>query len=346
MISHSDTNSMNKTGLVLDAHTLEELKVLAKMAENAGFHSIWATELYRTSFQQISAALSVTKNILLGSSVALSFTRSPLITALTAMDIDELSNGRLILGLGSGARRTNERFHGVTHGKPVKHIKECVELIRDIIRNSHRDKHIRYEGEYYDIDMKGYKRPFVPVRENIPVFLAGIGINMTSASAKTADGYIGHVVCSEEYLRNVTLPGIKQGLKDVHRNREDFTVSSIITCAVSDDLNMAKRAAKATIAFYALVKTYEKPFKMHGFDENTKKIRDAYFRKDVEGMIANVSDEMVDIFALVGDEDYCQDRLQRYREYLDLPILSVPHYFIDFEEIKHYQENLIKVFGK
>lgn len=337
---------MNRTGLVLDAHTIEELKVLAKKAENAGFHSIWATELYRTSFQQLSAVSSVTNNIILGSAVALSFTRSPLITALTAMDIDELSNGRLILGLGSGAKRTNEKFHGVTHGKPVKHIRECIDIIRDIIASSHKDTYIRYKGDYYDIDMKGYKRPFQPVRDDIPIFLAGIGPHMTAATAKIADGYIGHVVCTETYLKNVVIPQIEQGLSDANKKKDEFTVSSIITCAISDDVKRAKRATKATIAFYALVKTYEKPFRMHGFADNTKKIREAYFSNDIEEMIANVTNEMIDTFAIVGDEDYCQSRLQKYREYLDIPILSAPHYFIESEEIKHYQDNLLEVFGK
>lgn len=336
---------MDKTGLVLDAHSLNELKKLAQKADNAGFHSLWATELYRTSFQQLAAVVPETKNILLGTSVALAFTRSPLITALSVMDLDELSNGRIILGLGSGAKRTNERFHGIEHGKPVKHIKECVDIITRIISGSHKDQDIKYKGTYYTIDMKGYRRPFKPLRERIPVFLAGIGSSMTRASALHADGYLGHVVCSLEYLKRNIIPSIEKGLMESNKKRNDFTVSSIITCAVSDDIQHAKRAAKATIAFYALVRTYEKPFRIHGYLDQANKIREAYFRRDIDGMIENVDDEMVDTFSIVGDEDYCRFRLQKYRECIDLPILSVPHYFIGSEEIKHFQDKLINVFG-
>lgn len=337
---------MNHTGIVLDAHSIDELQVLAKKAEDAGFHSIWATELYRSSFQQLAAVAPATERIRLGTSVSLAFTRSPLITALTAMDLDELSNGRLIVGLGSGAKRTNEKFHSVEYGKPVKHITECIEVIRSILSKSHLSDNIKYEGEYYQIDMKGYKRPFKPFRDRIPVYLAGIGSNMTTASGSIADGYLGHVVCSLEYLKQITIPGIDNGLKISGKSREDFVVSSIITCAVSDDIERARRAAKATIAFYALVKTYEKPFKLHGFIPQTQKIRDAYFRDDIESMINNVTEEMVDIFSVVGHEDYCRSRIAEYRQYLDLPILSVPHYFIGFDEIKNYQNRLLEVFSE
>lgn len=337
---------MDNTGLVLDAYSFQDLKDFAKKADKSGFHSLWATELYRTSFQQLAAVAPVTETIKLGTSVSLAFTRSPLITALTALDLDEISGGRIILGLGTGAKRTNENFHGVEYGKPVKHITECVEILRKIISESHTGNDIRYEGEYYKINMKGYRRPFTPQREQIPVFLAGIGNNMTEAAAIYGDGYIGHVVCSLEYLKKNVIPSLEKGLGRNYRSRNDFTISSIITCAVSDDLQKAKRAAKATIAFYALVRTYEKPFRLHGFLSSAGKIRKSYFNRDIEAMIDNVSDEMVDTFAIVGDETYCKYRLEKYREIIDLPILSVPHYFIEPEEIKMYQDNLIQVFGK
>lgn len=331
---------MNKVGLILDAKTINDIKDLAFNAEQANFHSVWATELYRTSFQQISAAASVTNKIKLGTAVALAFVRSPLITALTALDLDEFSNGRFILGLGTGAKRTNENFHGISYGdKPVTRIKECITLIKSLISGSHKGDIIDFEGEFYDINTKGYKRAFKPVRTSIPVYLAGIGTNMVKASSKYADGYIGHVVCSLKYLEKNVLPQFEVS------DDTDFTKCSIITCAVSKDLKKAREHAKATIAFYAMVKTYEAPFKLHGFTEQTKLIRNAYFKKDVKSMINHVTDEMVDTFAVVGDKNFCEERINEYRKFLDLPILSVPHYFIDFKDVKNYQMSLIEAFA-
>ena len=263
---------MNNTGLILDAVSITDLRELSLKAEKANFHSIWATELYRTSFQQISAAASVTSKIKLGTAVSLAFTRSPLITALTAMDIDELSGGRFILGLGSGAKYTNEKYHGVDFGKPVKRIKECISLIKRYISSSHLSDSIQFDGEYYDINTKGFKRAFVPLRENIDIYLAGIGANMVQAAGEVADGYIGHVVCSNNYLDNVVIPALAKGFEISGKDRKDFTISSIITCAVSDDIDKAVLDAKATIGFYATVKTYREPFILNGFEKELENI--------------------------------------------------------------------------
>ena len=334
------------TGLILDAVSINDLKELAIKAENSSFHSIWATELYRTSFQQLAAAASVTNKIQLGTAVSLAFTRSPLITALTAMDLDEISEGRMILGLGTGAKNTNERYHGVYYGKPVKRIKECIKIIDHYISSSYKEEDFEFKGEYYEINTRGYKRAFKPFRSNIPFYLAGIGEKMIKSSAQIADGYLGHVVCSLNYLKEIVLPAINNGLEESNKNRDNFTVSSIITCAVTNDYEKAIKAAKATIGFYATVKTYRRPFELSGFSEQAQKIRKCYFNKDINGMIANVSDEMVEEFSIIGDEDYCREKLDNYRELIDLPILSAPHYFIDYEEVKEYQNSLLSIFGQ
>src|SRR3990172_4369259 len=310
---------MERTGLILDAGSISELVELAKGAEDAKLDSVWATELYRTSFQQLSAVAQSTRTIKLGTAVALAFVRSPFITALTALDLDEISNGRLILGLGTGAKRTNEMWHGITQGKPVKRIKECMEVIRLIINKSHLGEPVSYAGDYYNINTRGYHRPFKPFRSNMPIYLAAVGKYMTQAAGEVADGYLGHVVCSLRYIKDVVNPNKK-----------------------SD----AKQAARATIAFYATVLTYEPPFKMHGYEKEAQKIREAFFKRDIKSMIENVTDDMVEAFAVVGDKDECLKRINEYREYIDLPILSAPHYFLDFDEVKEYQRAILEAFGK
>ncbi len=336
---------MNGIGLILDAHNISDLAILAKQAEDHNFHSVWATELYRTSFQQLSVAAHATKKIKLGTAVALAFTRSPFITAITSMDIDEISGGRLILGLGSGAKRTNEMWHGVEHGKPVTKIKECIHIIRNVINSSHKKEDFTFEGEYFDINTKGYYRAYNPVRENVPIYLAGVGAKMTEASGQVADGYLGHVVCSQEYLKKVVIQSINNGLSNSRKNRKDFTIASIITCAISENKKEALEAAKATIAFYATVKTYEAPFKLHGFEGECKKIREAYFKRDIGTMISTVTDSMVNTFAVVGTADECREKINDYKQLIDLPILSAPHYFIDSSKVQKYQQAILNTFG-
>lgn len=337
---------MKPVGLILDANKISDLTVLAKKAEDANFDSVWATELYRTTFQQLSAVANSTQNIKLGTAVALAFVRSPLITSLTAFDLDEISNGRLILGLGTGAKRTNEMWHGISHGKPVTRIKECIELIRLINSAANSGEVLSFEGEYYNISTKGYHRAFKPIRDSFPIYLAAVGSNMTRASAEVADGYLGHVVCSLRYLKEVVNKNILSGLKISGRSKDDFKSCSIITCAISDNKKQAMEAARSTIAFYATVRTYEPPFKLHGFQEQSQRVREAFFNRDIKTMINSVSDDMVNTFAVVGTPSECRKKIDEYREYIDLPILSAPHYYLDFEEVKQYQDSILDTFGQ
>ena len=332
---------MKPVGLILDGHNISDLVSLGMKAEDANFDSVWATELYRTSFQQLSAVAASTQKISLGTAVALAFVRSPLITTLTALDLDEISSGRLILGVGTGAKRTNEMWHGIDHGKPVTKIKECIELIKLFSSEVHKGDPVSYEGEYYNISTKGYHRAFRPVRDEFPIYLAGVGGNMIKAAAEVADGYLGHVVCSLKYIKEVVIKNISSGLEKSSRSKDDFKTCSIITCAISEDKKKALDAARATIAFYATVRTYEPPFKLHGFTKETEMVRDAFFKRDTKKMIECVTDDMVNTFAVVGTPSECRNKIQQYREHIDLPILSAPHYYLDFEEVKQYQDAIL-----
>jgi probable F420-dependent oxidoreductase len=337
---------MKPVGIILDGEKISDIVLLARGAEAAGFDSVWATELYRTSFEQLSAAAAATSKIKLGTAVALAFVRSPLVTSLTSLDVDEISAGRLILGLGTGARRTNEMWHGIAHGKPVTRIKECMDVIRLMVTNLHSGQPIEYQGEYYTINTGGYRRPFKPVRDMIPIYLAGVGSSMCRAAGETADGYLGHVVCSHRYLREVVLGNLKSGLAVSSNKPGGFRTASIITCAVSKDKKRAIRAAKATIAFYATVRTYEPPFRLHGFEREAQAIREAFINRNISYMIENVTDDMVSTFAVVGGADECRTKIDEYRELIDLPVLSAPHYFLDFEEVRQYQKAILEVFGR
>lgn len=336
---------MKPVGMILDGEKISDIALLAEGAEAAGFDSVWATELYRTSFEQLSAAAGATAKIKLGTAVALAFVRSPLVTSLTSLDVDEISGGRLILGLGTGARRTNEMWHGITLGKPVTRIKECIEVIRLMVGKLHSGHPIDYQGEYYKINTGGYRRPFKPVRDMIPIYLAGVGSKMCQAAGEAADGYLGHVVCSLRYLSEVVIGSLKSGLASTSRKPGEFRTASIITCAVSKDIKRATHAAKATIAFYATVRTYDPPFRLHGFEQEVKLIREAFLNRDIAAMIEGVTDDMISTFAVVGVADECRRKIDKYRELIDLPVLSAPHYFLDFEEVAEYQKSILEVFG-
>jgi len=320
-----------------------DLARLARRAEDAGFDALWTSEMFHDPFMPLAAAAASTSRMTLGTSIALAFVRSPWVTALSALDLDILSGGRFVLGLGTGLKRLNERWHGVAYGKPTPHIRECVQVIRLITERAHTGEPIRFAGNYYDVDIQGWQRPLAPVREKIPIYLAGVREGMIRTAAEVADGLLGHPIYSLRWINDVVLPSLARGLRESARRREEFQLCLAVCCAVDRDVGAARRAAAATIAFYATVNTYEPLFAP--FPREVGAIRDAVMKNDVAGMVGAVTEEMVDAFAVAGAPDDARRRLAPYMELADSICLTPPDQLMEPSETERYREALLATFA-
>lgn len=337
---------MARYALILGGSTLRESVRLAQEAERAGFASLWSAELHRDAFMQLAAVAPATSRIQLGTGVALAFTRSPLVLALSTLDLDELSGGRAILGLGTGVRRLNEAWHNVTYSRPAPRMREAVSVVRLLMQSVHVGAPIRYEGEHYNIEIKGYRRPYPPVRGRVPIYVAGIGPLMCRVAGEVGDGWLGHSMNSLRYTREVVLPNLAAGLKRAGRERKEVEVCLSVTCAISRDRAAARRAAAGSVAFYATVRTYEPLFVLHGFGREARAIQEAFRRGDQAGMMDAVTDEMLDAFAVAGTPDEVRGRLKDYEEVADVVKFSPPPYFLSEDEVNAYQAAVVQTFGR
>lgn len=138
-------------------------------AEVAGFETVSVSELHRSAFVPAAAIAKATSTARVGTAIALAFVRSPMTTALTALDLDELSGGRFVLGLGSGVMRLNENWHNARFGKPAQHLRETVSIIRQLVAEAHLGKPIEMDGDWERIRLRGFARPFAPLRDRIPM---------------------------------------------------------------------------------------------------------------------------------------------------------------------------------
>jgi probable F420-dependent oxidoreductase len=299
--------------------------------------------MFHDPFLPLASAAVATSRIGLGTSIALAFVRSPWVTALAALDLDAASGGRFTLGLGTGLKRFNERWHGVAYGKPTPHIREVVQIIRLIARNAHRGEPIRFRGQYYDLDIQGWQRPAHPVREQFPIYLAGVREGMIRTAAGVADGLLGHPIYPLRWIRDVVVPSLARGLQEADRARDDFRLCLGVCCAIDSDEASARRAAAATIAFYATVNTYEPLFS--GFPAEVQSIQAAAVRNDTQAMVDAVSDAMVDTFAVVGRVDAVRKKLAAYADLADSVILSPPDQLIDPAEAERYRLGIIEALG-
>lgn len=335
---------MSRYSLALGAGPAEEVAKLAADAEAAGFGALWTSEMFHDPFSPLAAAATGTSRIGLGTSIALAFVRSPWVLALTALDLDAMSGGRFVLGLGTGLKRINERWHGIAYGKPTPHIREVVQLVRLITERAHGGEPIKFSGQFYTLDIQGWRRPQPPVRERIPIYLAGVREGMIRAAASVADGLLGHPIYSLRWTKEVVIPALARGLKEAGREREGFELCLAVCCAVDSDVGRARRAAAATIAFYATVKTYEPLFA--SFPTEVRAIREALLKGDTTGAAEAVSDEMIDTFAATGDADQVRAQVKPYLDLADTVCLSPPDQLIELAETERYRQALLEVFGE
>ena len=338
-------SALNRISIAALGATAGDLAAQARQAEQDGIECIWAPELFRSSVTQAAWIAAATERIGVGTGIAWAFTRSPFILAVTALDVDEMSGGRFRLGLGAGVKRLNETWHGVEYGRPAPHLRETVEAVRLIMQKAHAGEPIRFEGDYHQVDIKGWVRPHPPARESVPIYTAAVREGMARMAGDCADGLIGHPICSLRWLDEVLVANFEQGLARSGRDRGDFDFIPTVACVISDDEQAAYEAARRTICFYATVRTYAPLWEMHDFGDAAAAVGEAFRAGDFAAMPSHIPDEMVDTYCAAGSLDKVRARVSEVAERGDGIFLTPPSYFIAAEEIAEYQRRIVEAFA-
>src|SRR3954468_7226193 len=215
-------SALDRISIAAIADTAVHLADQARAAEAAGIECIWTPELFRSSVTQATWVAAATERIGVATGIAWAFTRSPFILAVTALDIDEMSGGRFRLGLGAGVRRLNETWHNAEYGRPPPPLRGAVEATRLIMQKASSGEPIRYEGTYYDIDIKGWVRPHPAAREAVPIYTAAVQAGMSRMAGDVADGLVGHPIQSLRWIDEVVVDAFEEGLRRSGRDRKDF----------------------------------------------------------------------------------------------------------------------------
>ncbi|MGB2691684.1 MAG: LLM class flavin-dependent oxidoreductase, partial [Thermodesulfobacteriota bacterium] len=205
---------MSRIGLVTpywNNITKEEFIEIAQLAEDLGYDSIWVPEMWgRDAFSIIGLLAAHTKKIKLATGIIPIFSRSPAVIAQTIATLDEISDGRMMLGLGTSGPIVIENWHGMAYEKPLQRTREYVEIIKMIL-NSER---VNYEGEIFKL--KNFRLQFKPVRKNIPIFIAAMGSKNIQLTGEVADGWIPFLVPPEHL--EIGMKELLSGAEKVGKN--------------------------------------------------------------------------------------------------------------------------------
>ncbi|HXW36462.1 MAG TPA: TIGR03617 family F420-dependent LLM class oxidoreductase [Nitrososphaerales archaeon] len=306
-----------------------DVPALAKRAEDIGFDAFWVNETKHDPFIELALAAQSTRRISIGSSIALAFTRSPMELAYSAWDIQGLSNGRMILGLGTQVKGHIERRFGLKWESPRRKMREVVLALKSIWNTWQTGERLDFKGRFYNLDlMTPFFSPGRISNPRIPVYIAGVNRGMCTLAGEVGDGLHVHPLHTVRYLREEVLPSLERGLKSSGRERDDFEVAASVFAAPGRDRAESSRLReelRGQIAFYASTRTYRQVMDLHAWGETADRLHELSMAGRWEEMGREVNDEMLSEFVVDGRWEEIGSRIrERYSGIADRVRLYVP----------------------
>src|SRR5258705_5047061 len=302
--------------------TADEQLKLVREAESLGFDSVWSAEAYGSDAATVLAWLAgQTEKIKLGSAIFQMPGRTPAMTAMTAATIDQISDGRMLLGIGSSGPQVAEGWHGQPFAKQLQRTREYVEILRKALAR----ERLEYEGDSYVLPIpdgpgKALKLMIAPVQERIPIYIAAIGPKNTALTGEIADGWIP-TFFSPEYMHES-----KKLLEEGAAKREggklpdDFDIAPMVSIAIDDDVDRARDAVRPLLPLYVGgmgsrdKNFYNQLVSRYGFEDAAKRVQDLYLPGKKDEAAAALPAELIDQTTLCGPAERIKERLDVYAD--------------------------------
>jgi F420-dependent oxidoreductase-like protein len=298
----------------------DQLEIVLE-AERLGFDSVWTAEAYGSDAATILGWIAgQTSRIRIGSAILQMPGRSPAMTAMTAATLDQLSDGRMILGIGSSGPQVAEGWHGQRFGQQIQRTREYVAVVRKALAR----ERLEFHGETLELPLpdgpgKALKLTIAPVQDRIPIYLAAIGPNNTRLAGEIADGWIP-TLFSPEHVAEFR-PLLDEGAQRAGRSLDgDFDIAPTVNVFVTDDLAAARDVMRPFLALYVGgmgsrdKNFYNQLVQRYGFEDAARRVQDLYLEGRRDEAMAALPDELIDLVSLCGPADRVRERLEVFRE--------------------------------
>ncbi|MDG1462456.1 MAG: LLM class F420-dependent oxidoreductase [Gammaproteobacteria bacterium] len=314
-----------KLGLV--ASSLAELYLpveLVKQAEALGFESVWTAEAYGSDAVSPAAwLLAQTNSIKVGTAIMQMPARTPTMAAMTALTLNQLSEGRFLLGLGPSGPGVVEGWYGVPYGRSLTRTREYISIIRQVLE---RKAPLMHEGFHYQIPntgegTTGLGKPLKSILKSnyeLPIYTAAVTPKGLACAAEVADGVFPIWMNPERF--DILQPHLEDGFAVSGNNLESFCVSPFVQVVVNDDVDAARLPVKQHMALYIGgmgprdKNFYNDYVSRMGYADEAGQIQDLYLSGDKAKAAAMVPDDLVDAVALVGPKARVRERLQTWKQ--------------------------------
>jgi probable F420-dependent oxidoreductase len=315
------------TGSITDAGTR------AADLEAAGYSGAWTAETAHDPFLPLAVAAAQTSEIELGTSIAVAFARNPMLLANIGWDLQTLSSGRFVLGLGSQIKPHITKRFSMEWSQPAARMREMVRAIRAIWDTWLTGAPLEFRGEFYRHTLM---TPFFTPRADdlagfgVPrIFLAGVGPLMTEVAGEVCDGFFCHGFTTEKFLREVTIPALTRGRERAGLSMESFQIvgpSFVVTGTSDEQMEKAATATRQQIAFYGSTPAYRGVLEIHGWGGLQDELNALSKQGKWQEMGGLIDDEILNTFAVVGSpEDIAPELGRRYGDVISRVSFYAPY---------------------
>ncbi|HYI91866.1 MAG TPA: LLM class flavin-dependent oxidoreductase [Beijerinckiaceae bacterium] len=285
---------------------LEPALERVRLAESLGYESVYTTHIAaRDSLTVLTRYATVTERVRLGTGVLPIFSRTPASCAQTAATIDEISGGRMVLGLGVSHRVTVENWFDSVIEKPVTQMREYASICRAIL-----DGEAPPEGAFFNTKFQfmGY-----PPRPDLPIYIAALSPKMLQLAGEIAEGVMLWL-CNPDYIRATVIPEVTKGREKAGKSLDGFDVVAAVPTAVTDDPEAARNAFRKDLIPYASLPFYRKMLDRSGFGNDLAAFDEGMAAGDVPEALAGLSDELLGSLAGIGSGDDARAKVTEYAE--------------------------------
>jgi probable F420-dependent oxidoreductase len=326
------------------ARTPFQLQETARLVEQAGFSGLWVPEGAQPVFEMCTAAALGTTSLRLGTSVAVAFARSPMLTAQAAWMLSQATEGRFILGLGTQVRAHVERRYSAAFSNPGQRMREYVEAVRAIYAGF-RGAPLRVDGRFYSFSLLPAAWSPGPMDyPDPPIYVAGVRPWMCRMVGEVADGMLIHPLSTPAYIDSVVIPAIEEGLQKGRRPASDVALVCPVMTAVSNDEEVRahqRESIRARVAFYGSTPGYGVVFDASGWPGVGEELHRLQRAGDLETMKQAITDEMLDAISITSTWADLPDRLiERFAGRADEIVCYsvVEHWRDETDSLRHWQD--------
>jgi alkanesulfonate monooxygenase SsuD/methylene tetrahydromethanopterin reductase-like flavin-dependent oxidoreductase (luciferase family) len=327
-----------KIGMMLGFEdSIKTITQIAQEAEQAGIHTVYTVDAGRSATITAAAVINATQRARVGTYIVNAFAREPWMTGLEARDLNEISGGRFVLGVGTGNLHFNQLYMGIDSLKAKAKMRDFMEIVRLVVRGRAAER-VRYQGDVHRIRWRATWDPTSPPP---PVYMSASGPNMVRLAGEVSDGVGIGIMSSVAFVRDKVRPNAKAGAEAAGRDPNQLLFPTAATVSINRDIAAAREASKRAICklYHPIPHPYyDSQLRQMGFEEFADQATQLVPAGRLREAIDLVPEEVVDTMTITGDVEQCAARIREYEGIADELILARTGQRNDTQSIRDYEE--------